>query len=138
MHLNHLIRVIKTMHLWIHLRKNSPFLDIFISRSKNGFKRYVYQKPTFSRVYFNFISFIYNQYNWSGFYFVILKSFNFFLAVPVLIRKTVIWRTLPIKLVDNCMKTFWIKSFCIPMLNWLLRKKNCFLSYHILVICLLF
>ena len=43
--------------------KNSlPFLDILISRSENGFKTSVYHKPTFSGVYSNFSSFIYDQY----------------------------------------------------------------------------
>ena len=39
-----------------------PFLDILISRSENGFKTSVYHKPTFSGVYSNFNSFIYDQY----------------------------------------------------------------------------
>ena len=38
------------------------FLDILISRSENGFEISVYQKPTFSGVYSNFNSFIYEQY----------------------------------------------------------------------------
>ena len=39
-----------------------PFLDILISRSENGFKTSVYHKPTFSGVYSNFNSFIYDEY----------------------------------------------------------------------------
>ena len=39
-----------------------PFLDILISRSENGFKTSVYHKPTFSGVYSNFNSFIYDFY----------------------------------------------------------------------------
>ena len=41
---------------------SQPFLDILISRSKTGFKTSIYHKPTFSGVYSNFNSFIYNQY----------------------------------------------------------------------------
>ena len=39
-----------------------PFPDILISRSENGFKTSVYHKPTFSGVYSNFNSFIYDEY----------------------------------------------------------------------------
>ena len=39
-----------------------PFLDILISRSENGFETSVYHKPTFSGLYSNFNSFIYDQY----------------------------------------------------------------------------
>ena len=39
-----------------------PFLDILIARLENGFKTSVYHKLTFSGVYSNFNSFIYDQY----------------------------------------------------------------------------
>ena len=39
-----------------------------------------------------------------------------------------------IKLVDTCIKLFWINSFCRLPLYWLLRKKNCLLHYYMLVI----
>ena len=38
------------------------FLDILISRSDNGFKIFVYLRPTFSGLYSKFNSFIYDQY----------------------------------------------------------------------------
>ena len=41
--------------------KSQPFQDIWISRSEDGFKLSVYHKQTFSGVYFNFHSFIYDQ-----------------------------------------------------------------------------
>ena len=40
------------------------------------------------------------------------------------------WSTIAVKI-------FWIKGFCILPSDWLLRKKNCLLAYHILVIYLL-
>ena len=40
------------------------------------------------------------------------------------------WLTIPLKI-------FWIKSFCILLSQWLLRKKNSLLPYYILVIYLL-
>ena len=51
------------------------FLDILISRSKNGFNISVYHKPTFSGVYSNFSSFIYDQYK-IGLIFTMLIIFS--------------------------------------------------------------
>ena len=39
-----------------------PFLDVLISRNKEGFTTTVYHKPTFSGVYSNFNSFIADEY----------------------------------------------------------------------------
>ena len=53
-----------------------PFLDILISRSKNGFKRSVYHKPTFSGVYGNSNSFIYDQYKIGLSFILLFRTFS--------------------------------------------------------------
>ena len=44
------------------LRGSLPFLDVLIRRNKKGFTATVYHKPTCSGVYFNFNSFIADEY----------------------------------------------------------------------------
>ena len=63
------------------------FLDILISGSENGFKTSVYHKPTFSGVYSNFNSFIYDQYK-TGLIFTLL-----FRTFPGFTRKSVMQKT---------------------------------------------
>ena len=53
-----------------------PFLDIFISRSENGFKTSVYHKPTFSGVYSNFNSFIYDEYKTGLVFTMLFRTFS--------------------------------------------------------------
>ena len=59
-----------------------PFLDVLISRNKEGFTTTVYHKPTFSGVYSNVNSFIADEYK-HGLIFILLlsnifNSFGFF------------------------------------------------------------
>ena len=115
-------------------------MDILISRSDNGFKTSVNHKPTFSGVYSNFNSFNYDQYK-IGLIFTLLfrlfssvSDFSRFHTEVSHLKEILRKNAFPIKLVDNCIKTFfWIKCFCILPSYWLLRKKNCLLSYRILV-----
>ena len=88
-----------------------------ISRSESSFKTSVYHKPTFSEVYSNFNSFIYDQYK-IGLIFTLL--FRTFSIVPDFSRfhtevshlKDILRKNaFPIKLVDNCIKTFLNKKF---------------------------
>ena len=51
-----------------------PFLDVLISRNKEGFTTTVYHKPTFSGVYSNFNSFIADEYK-HGLLFTLLFRF---------------------------------------------------------------
>ena len=110
-----------------------PFLDILISRSENGFKKSVYHKSTFSGVYSNFNSFIYDQYKIGLIFtllfrtFSVVSDFSRFHTEVSHLKDILKKNAFPIKLVDNCIKP----------LHWLLRKKNCLLPYHILVIYLL-
>ena len=100
--------------------KNSlTFLDILISRSENGFKTSVYHKPTFSGVYSNFNSFIYNQYKIGLIFTLLFRTFSivsdfFRFHTEVGHLKEILRKNaFPIKLVDSCIKTFRAKSFCI-------------------------
>ena len=89
-----------------------PFLDILISRSENGFKTSVYHKPTFSGVYSNFNSFIYDEYRIGFVFTMLLRTFSIvsdfsrfhteILHLKEILRKN----AFPIKLVDNCIKIF--------------------------------
>ena len=55
-----------------------PFLDVLITRTRNGFKTSMYQKPLFSGVYSNFNSFISDEYK-VGFIFTLLtRMFRIF------------------------------------------------------------
>ena len=111
------------------------FLDILISRSKNGFKTSVYHKSNFSGVYSNFISFIYNQidliFTLLFRTFSLVSDFYRFHTEVSYLKEILRKNSFLIKLVDNCIKVFAFLS------HWLLRKRNCLLPYHILVIYLL-
>ena len=96
-----------------------PFLDILISRSENGFKTSVYHKPTFSGVYSNFNSFIYDQYKIGLIFtllfrtFSIVSDFSRFHTEVSHLKDILRKNAFSIKLVDNCIKTFLNKKFCI-------------------------
>ena len=119
------------------------FLDILISRSENGFKTSVCHKPTVIGVYSNFYSLIYDQYKIGLSFTLLFRTFSIvsdffrFHTVVSHLKEILRKNAFPIKLVDSCIKSFWIKRFCILPSHWLLRKKNSLLAYHILIIYLL-
>ena len=88
-----------------------------ISRSENGFKTSVYHKPTFSGVYSNFNSFIYDQYKIGLIFtllfrtFSIVSDFSRFHTEVNHLKDILRKNAFPIKLVDNCIKTFLNKKF---------------------------
>ena len=53
-----------------------PFLDVLISRNNKGFTTAVYHKPTFSGIYFNFNSFIANEYEHGLIFALFFKYFQ--------------------------------------------------------------
>ena len=66
------------------------FLDVLITRTSNGFKTSVYRKPTFSGVYSNFNSFIFEEYK-VGFIFILLfRTFSIVSNFKNFIQKHVI------------------------------------------------
>ena len=87
-----------------------PFLDSLISRSKNDFKTSVYHKQTFSRVYSNFNSFIYDPYK-IGLTFTLLfrtfsvvSDFSKFPKEVSHVKEILRKNAFPIRLVGNCIK----------------------------------
>ena len=111
-----------------------PFLDILISRSENGFKTSVYHKPTFSGVYSNFNSFIYDQYKIGLIFtllfrtFSILSDFSKFHMDVSHLNDTLRKKAFPIKLVDNCIKTFLNKKFLHTPVALDVEKKELFIA----------
>ena len=83
------------------------FLDILISRSKNHCKTSVHHKTTFSGVYSNFNSFIYNQYKFCLVFtllfrtFSIVSDFSRFRKEVSHLKDILRKNVFPIKLVDN-------------------------------------
>ena len=53
-----------------------PFLDVLISRNKEGFTTTVYHKPTFSGVYSNFNSFIADEYKHGLIFTLLFRIFS--------------------------------------------------------------
>ena len=96
-----------------------PFLDILLSRSENGFKTFVYHKPTFSWVYSNFNSFIYDQYKIGLIFtllfttFPIVSDFSRFQTEVSHLKEILRKNAFPIKLVDYCIITIVLLFGCI-------------------------
>ena len=94
-----------------------PFLDILISRSENGFKTSVYHKPTFSGVYSNFNSFIYNQYKIGLIFTLLFRTFSIvsdfcrFHTEVSHLKKILRKNAFPVELVYNCIKILLNKKF---------------------------
>ena len=59
-------------------RNSISFLDIKIIRDNNKFMISVYGKPTFSRVFINFGSFIPNSYKYDLLFTLLHRAFNFY------------------------------------------------------------
>ena len=57
---------------------SAPFLDVLITRTRNGFKTSMYQKPLFSGVYSNFNSFISNEYKVGFIFTLLIRMFRIF------------------------------------------------------------
>ena len=107
-----------------------PFLDILISRPENGFKTSVYHKPTFSEVYSNFNSFIYDEYKIDLVFtmlfrtFSIVSDFSRFHTELIHLKEILRKNAFSIKLVDNCIKNFLNKIFFLNTPVTLTVKKN--------------
>ena len=57
---------------------SAPFLDVLITRTRNGFKTSMYQKPLFSGVYSNFNSFISDEYKVGFIFALLIRMFRIF------------------------------------------------------------
>ena len=60
------------------VNRSLPFLDVLISRNKEGFTSAVYHKPTFSGVYSNFNSFIADEYKHGLIFTLLFRIFSIF------------------------------------------------------------
>ena len=111
-----------------------PFLDILISRSENGFKTSVYHNPTFSGVYSNFTSFIYDQYKIGLIFtllfrtFSIVADFSRFHTEDIHLKDILKQNAFRIKLVDNCIKTNSNKKFLHTPVALTVQKKELFIA----------
>ena len=111
-----------------------PFLDILMLRSENGFKTSVYHKPTFSGVYSNFNSFIYDQYKIGLVFTLLFRAFLIvWLSLQIsygsqLFKGHLRKNAFPIKLVDNCIKTFLDKNIWHTFIAWIVEKKELFIA----------
>ena len=114
------------------INNSLTLLHILISRSENGFKTSVYHKPTFSGIYCNFNSFIYDQYKIGLIFallfrtFSILSDFSKFHMDVSHLNDTLRKKAFPIKLVDNCIKTFLNKKFLHTPVALIIEKKELF------------
>ena len=100
------------------------FLDILMSRSEDGFKASVYQKPTFSEVYSNFNNFTYDKYKIGLIFTLLFKTFSIVSDISRFHTKVISRKNaFPIKLVDNCIKTFLDKNILHTSIAWIVEKK---------------
>ena len=58
------------------LRRSLPFLDVLIPRNKKGFTTTVYHKPTYCGVYFNFNSFMADEYKHGLIFTLLFRIFS--------------------------------------------------------------
>lgn len=97
------------------------FLDIKISRSNNSFSTSVYRKPTFSGVFTNYKSFIFDTYKLNLVFTLLYRCFNicsdmalFHIEIEKL--KSIFKRNgYPSKIIDRCIKQFLYKLY-VPKL----------------------
>ena len=93
------------------------FLDVLISRNKEGFITTVYHKPTFSGVYSSFNSFIADEYKHGLIFtllfriFSIVSDFSKFPEEVNYLKDVLKKNSFPTNLVDRCIKIFLNKQF---------------------------
>ena len=102
-----------------------------MSRSKDGFKKTFHHKPTFSEVYSNFSSFIYNQYKIGPVFtlfrvFSIVSDFSRFHREVSHLKEILRKNVFPI-VVENCIETFLNKTFWHTPVALTVEKKELFI-----------
>ena len=94
----------------------------------------VYHKPTFSEVYSNFNSFIYDQYKVGLIFTLLFRTFSIvfdfsrFQTDVSHLKEILRENAFPIKLVDNCIKTFLNKKFLHTPFALTVEKKQLFFA----------
>ena len=88
------------------------FLDAKVSREGNKFATTVYHKPTFSRVYTHFDSFLPTTYKFDMIYILVFRRFSIcsswtnFHNESVFLKEIFLKNVYPISFIDKCFKTF--------------------------------
>ena len=109
------------------------FLDVLISRNKEGFTTTVYHKRTFSRVYSNFNSFIADEYKHGLIFtllfriFSIVSDFSKFHEQVNYLKDVLKKNFFPTNLVDKCIKILLNKQFSHKILEHTVPKKELFI-----------
>ena len=111
------------------VNRSLPFLDVLISRIKEGLTTAVYHKPKFSGVYSNFNNFIADEYK-DGLIFTLF--FRIFRIVSDFCKRTYLKEVLknnafPTNLVDKFVKIFLNKQFSQKILEYTVPKKELFI-----------
>ena len=135
-HLKKFNEYLNTKHANIKFTKENkvngslPFLDVLILQNNKGFTTTVYHKPTFSRVYFTFNSFIADVYK-HGFIFILLfrifsmvSDFSQFHEEVNYLKDVLKKNSFPTNLRDKCINTFLKKQFSQKILAHTVPKKE--------------
>ena len=107
-----------------------PLLDVLITRTSNGFKTSVYDKPTFSGVYSNFNSFISEEYKVGLIFtflfrtFSIVSVFSGFFSEACHLKEISKKDAFPIKLINSCIKNFLNKKLTEKPVTLTAEKMN--------------
>ena len=107
-----------------------PFLDVLISRNKDGFTTTVYHKPTFSEDYSNFNSFIADEYKHDLIFTLLFRIFSIvsdlskFQEEVHYLKDVLKKNSFPTNLVDKCIKNFLNELFSQKILEHTVTKKN--------------
>ena len=106
------------------------FLDVKITRGSNGFSTSVFRKATFSDVFTNFDSFIFESYKTGLIFTLLFRCFticsdmqSFHLEVEQL-RQIFKCNNYPVALIDQCVKTFLNKIYVPKRILITVPKKD--------------
>ena len=106
------------------------FLDVVITKASNGFETSAYHKPTCSKVYSNFNSFISEEYKVGLIFtllfrtFSIVSDFSRFHSEAYHLKKIFKKNVFPIKLIDSCIKNFLNKRLTEKPVTLTAEKKD--------------
>ena len=88
------------------------FLDVQITRGSKGFSTSVFRKTTFSGVFTNFDSFIFESYKTGLIFILLFRCFTICSDTQSFqLRQIFKWNSYPVTLIDQCVKTFLNKIF---------------------------
>ena len=101
--------------------KTFSFLDITISRSNNSFATSTYRKPTFTRLFTNFESFLPVIYKKGLIHTILFRYINMYSSYPGFNEELSKFKTLllqnnyPGRFLGNCFRSFLNKGFDSPI-----------------------